>query len=161
MEIRYETPAAPASLSYVKNTMMKLITLFSTGTFIVLAACCMQKENAQQQQQSLYDIKWNLKKIHTATGTEDVNTKAFIKFNQEKGSAGGNASCNTFGSNGTVSGNKVSFSNIFSTKMYCEGLQETENAFLKQLASANRFEIKGKTLTLYHDKDELLQFESE
>jgi|SRR5687767_5350021 len=161
METRYESPAPPASLSYVKNTIMKLITFFSTGAFIVFAACCMQKETAREQQQSLYDIKWNLKKISTATGTEAVNTKAFIKFNQEKGSAGGNGSCNSFGSNAAVSENKVSFSNIFSTKMYCEGVQETENTFLKQLGQVNRFEIKNKNLLLYRDKDLLLEFEGE
>ena len=140
---------------------MKLLTLFSTGTFIVLAACCMQKETANEQQQSLYDIKWTLKKIHSATGSEDVNTKAFIKFNQEKASAGGNGSCNSFGSNAAVSENKVGFTNIFSTKMYCEGVQETENAFFKMLGQVNRFEIKNKTLLFYNDKDKLLEFEAE
>ena len=140
---------------------MKLITFFSTGAFIIFAACCMQKETAKEQQQSLYDTKWNLKKIHTSTGTEDVNTKAFIRFNQEKGSAGGNGSCNSFGSNASVSENKVSFSNIFSTKMYCEGVQSTEDAFLKLLGQVNRFEIKNKTLLLYNDKDILLEFEAE
>ena len=140
---------------------MKLLTFFSTGAFIVFAACNMQKETGQQQQQALYDTKWNLKKIHTATGTEDVATKAFIKFNQEKGSAGGNGSCNSFGSNAAVSENKVNFTNIFSTKMYCEGVQETENAFLKLLATVSRYELKNKALLLYRDKDLLLEFESE
>lgn len=139
---------------------MKLMTFFSTGAFVVLSACAMQKE-ATQQQQSLYDVKWNLKKIHDGTKTEEVITKAFIKFNKEKNSAGGNASCNTFGSNATVNNNQVSFSNIFSTKMYCEGVQSTEDAFLKQLSNVDRFEIKDKTLILYHDKEELLEFESE
>lgn len=160
MEIKYESSAHPASLSYSKLTIMKLITFISTGAYIVLSACAMQKE-AVTNQQPLYDIKWNLKKIHTEAKTEEVNTKAFIKFNQEKGSAGGNGSCNSFGSSVAVSENKVSFSNIFSTKMFCEGVQDTENSYLAQLAKVTRFEIKSKTLLLYMDKDLLLEFKAE
>jgi len=33
---------------------------------------------------SLYDTKWSLKKIHTDAAVEEVNTKAFIKFNLKK-----------------------------------------------------------------------------
>ena len=67
---------------------MKLITYMSTGLFMLLSAFIMKKDNGQQQ--SLYETKWSLKKIHTKQGTEEVNTKAFIKFNQQKQSAGGN-----------------------------------------------------------------------
>ncbi|NOT52790.1 MAG: META domain-containing protein [Chitinophagaceae bacterium] len=139
---------------------MKLITFMGVGAFIVMSACVMQKEVAKDQQ-SLYDTKWNLKKIHTGSKTEEVNTKAFIKFDKEKGSAGGNGSCNSFGSNAVANENKVSFSNIFSTKMYCEGVQQTEDTFFKQLEKVNRFEIKNKTLLLYQDKYLLLEFEAE
>jgi len=40
-------------------------------------------------------------------------------------------------------------------------MQETEDAFFKQLEKVNRFEIKGKALQLYKDKELLLEFESE
>ena len=138
---------------------MKLIKFFSTGAFIVLTACAMQKISINPQQ-SLYDSKWNLKKIYSGTNSDEVITKAFIRFNKEKGSAGGNGGCNTFGSNAAVTNDQVSFSNIFSTKMYCEGIQSSEDAFLKQLANVNRFEINNKTLRLYHDKEELLEFQA-
>ncbi len=145
---------------------MKLITFISAGAFILFSAFIMKKsaypagkENTQTN--SLYDTKWLLKKIHTETGEEEVITKAFIKFNQEKKSAGGNGSCNSFGSHFTVSNNEISFTNIFSTKMYCEGVQQTEDTFFKQLAKANRFEMKEKILLLYEDKNLLLEFQSE
>lgn len=137
---------------------MKLITLISAGTFIVLSAFIMKKENHTT---SLYDTNWSLKKIYTEAGIEEVNTKAFINFNQEKKSAGGNGSCNTFGSSFTITGNKISFKNIFSTKMYCEGVQQTEDLFFKQLEKANRYEITNKALKLYDGKIILLGFESE
>ena len=139
---------------------MKLITFVSAGTFIFFSAFVMKKQNATQIQ-SLYETKWQLKKIHNAGSVEIITSKAFIKFNREKKSAGGNGGCNAFGSTISVSGNTVSFKDIFSTKMYCEGMQETEDAYFKQLEKVNRFEIKGKALQLYKDKELLLEFESE
>lgn len=145
---------------------MKLITFISAGAFILFSAFTMKKTACQagrenSTQQSLYDTKWMLKKIHTSSGTEDVITKAFIKFNEKKKSAGGNGGCNSFGSTLTVNNNVISITEIISTKMYCEGIQPTEDAFLKQLEKVNRFEIKDKKLLLYDNKDLLLEFESE
>jgi heat shock protein HslJ len=137
---------------------MKLITFISAGAFILLSAFIVKKENPTT---SLYDTNWSLKRIHTETGVEEVNTKAFIKFNQEKKSAGGNGSCNTFGSSFTISGNAISFKNIFSTKMYCEGVQQTEDSFFKQLEKVNKFVIKEKLLLLYQDDKIVLEFLSE
>jgi len=138
---------------------MKLITFISAGAFIFFSAFIMKKKNHIQQ--SLYDTKWSLKKIHSETGVEEVVTKAFIKFNHAKNSAGGNGSCNSFGSTAVVSGSAISIKDIFSTKMYCEEVQQTEDAFFKQLAKVNRFEVKGKRLTLFQDKEVLLEFQSE
>ncbi|HNR18106.1 MAG TPA: META domain-containing protein [Chitinophagaceae bacterium] len=138
---------------------MKLITYMSTGLFMLLSAFIMKKDNWQHQ--SLYENKWSLKKIYTKRGTEEVNTKAFIKFNQQRQSAGGNGSCNTFGSSLIVNGDKISFKDIFSTKMYCEGLQQTEDKFFQQLNKINRFEIKDQTLLLLRDDEVLLEFQSE
>jgi heat shock protein HslJ len=160
MQIQCEPDRHPASLSYTKYPIMKLMTFFGTGIFIVFAACCIQKEAASKQF-PFFDMKWNLKKMHTPSGTDIVNTKAFIKFNKEKGSAGGNGSCNNFGSTITLDGNKVSFSNIFSTKMYCEGIQSIEDAYFKDLQMVNRYEITENRLFLYHGQEILLEFESE
>src|SRR5436190_1131331 len=127
---------------------MKLISFISAGAFIFFSAFVMKKENSTQAL-SLYDTKWKLKKIHIADSAETVTNKAFIKFNQEKKSAGGNGGCNSFGSSITVSEHTINIKNIFSTKMYCEGIQQTEDSFFKQLGKVNRFEIKDKVLLLY------------
>ncbi len=136
---------------------MKIITYLSAGAFVVLSACIMNKETANQQDK-LYETKWSLKKIETATGTSDVSTKAFIKFNKEKNSAGGNGSCNSFGSTLSVQKNQISLSGIFSTKMYCEEVQKIENEFLSALGKINRYEISNNKLILFHDKNKLLEF---
>ncbi len=139
---------------------MKLITFISAGAFIFFSAFVMKKEAAKQLS-SLYDTKWELKKIHFSDSIKIITGKAFIKFNQSTKSAGGNAGCNSFGSGITILGTTISFKDIFSTKMYCEGVQRNEDAFFKQLGKVNRFEVKDKALLLYRDKEVLLEFESE
>jgi heat shock protein HslJ len=145
--------------SVLNQIHMKLITFISTGIFIVLAGLMMKKETTTDQ--SLYETKWWLRKIHSESGVENVRSNAFIQFNQEKKSAGGNGSCNSFGSTAIVNNNEVSFANIFSTKMFCEGVQKTEDAFLQQLGEVNRFEIKDKSLSLYKSDKLLLEFSSD
>jgi heat shock protein HslJ len=141
--------------------------------FVVLASCAGSRKNTgnssskeeeaiKQQATSLDGQKWMLAKLHkdgTVQGV--VNKKPFIRFDQVKGSAGGNGSCNSFGSTLTVSGSSISISQIFSTKMYCEGVQGTENSFLDLLGKVNRYEIKGDQLSLYRDKEVLLEFVKE
>ena len=149
----------------LKYINMKLLTFLSVGAFIVLSAFVVGKKIDSTVREktmtitSLYATKWFLKQIYTDNGSVVV-TEAFIKFNREKKSAGGNGSCNMFGSNFSVNNDEISFKNIFSTKMYCEGAQQQEDLFFKQLEKVNRFEIKGEILKLYQDKDLLLEFES-
>lgn len=135
------------------------MTFISAGAFIFFSAFMMKQETRPQQ--FLYDTKWMLKKIHTSSGVEDVITKAFIRFNEKKKSAGGHGGCNSFGGTVTVNNNTISIKEIFSTKMFCEGIQPTEDAFFKQLEKVNRFEIKDKALLLYLDQDVLLEFEKD
>ncbi len=139
---------------------MRLITFISAGTFIFLSAFNMKMTNSKQKN-LLFETKWSLNRIHTENGIEDVQTKAFIKFDKEKQSAGGNGSCNNFGSDFILNKNKISFKNIFSTKMYCDGVQQIEDTFFKELEKINRYEVKDKTLFLFDGKDLRLEFESE
>jgi heat shock protein HslJ len=109
----------------------------------------------------LFNTKWSLKKIYTDEGIRDVQTKAFIRFDREKNSAGGNGSCNTFGSEVTLNEYAISFKNIYSTKMYCEAVQTIENLFFKRLENINRYEIRGTELLLFRDKEIILRFQKE
>lgn len=139
---------------------MRLVTFTSAGLFILAAAFILKKEN-NSPDASLYDRKWSLKKMHTASGKEEVTTAAFITFHKEKNSAGGNGSCNSFGSTVAIAGNTIRFSQLFSTKMYCEGVQLTEDLYFTLLEQANRFSVTDKKLELYKDKTVLLEFVSE
>ena len=131
---------------------------FICAAILTWSTSCNSAKETMQSTTPLYNTKWSLKKIHSNGNEEIVNTKAFIRFDKEKGSAGGNGSCNSFGSTATINGDKVSFKNVFSTKMYCEQIQQVENKFLGSLEKVTRYEIKDKSLLLYSDKILLLEF---
>jgi heat shock protein HslJ len=135
--------------------------IFTCIGIVLLASSCKTSKETMKTATPFFDTKWSLRKIFNGDKEETINTKAFIRFDQSKGSAGGNGSCNSFGSTASVNGNEVSFKNIFSTKMYCEQVQQIESKYFKQLQNVNRFEIKEKDLTLYHDKVKLLEFTAE
>lgn len=135
--------------------------LYFIIAIMMLAGSCKSTKESMQITTPLYNTKWSLKKIYDGDKEEAVNTKAFIRFDKEKNSAGGNGSCNSFGSSATISGNELSFKNIFSTKMYCEQVQEIENKYLGHLGKITRYEIRGKKLLLYNDKELMLEFSAE
>jgi heat shock protein HslJ len=133
---------------------------FILAAIIMLTGSCKSAKESMHVSTPLYDTKWALKKIYT-NKEEVVNTKAFIRFDKEKNSAGGNGSCNSFGSTATISANEVSFKNIFSTKMYCEQVQQVENKYFGNLGKITRYEIKGKRLFLYNNAELMLEFSAE
>ncbi len=138
--------------------MTKTVFTILTATML-MAFSINQKENLQA---SFYNTKWALTKLHTAEGMKEVIVKkAFIRFDEEKKSAGGNGSCNSFGGSVTVKGDSLKFGNLFSTKMFCADVQGTEDSFFIALQKVTRFEIKDNSLLLLNGQDVLLEFESE
>jgi heat shock protein HslJ len=144
--------------AYKTYNMTKLV--FTTLALTLLTSFA--PHTGIQNQPSLYNTKWILINHFPAGGHKDLPfKKAFIKFNAEKKSAGGNGGCNAFGGSLLVSGETLSITGISSTLMYCVGVQEYEDSFFSLLQKVNRFEINDKKLFLYRDKSLLLVFESE
>lgn len=146
-------------LVYQNPREMKLFSFICAGSFLLASAFIIKNENGARQ--SLYEEKWSLKKIYTDTGAIAVNSRAYIRFHEEKKSAGGNGGCNVFGSTIAVNGHSLVFSEIIATRMYCEGVQESEDAYLNLLAKVKRFDISEKKLWLLDGKKVLLEFETE
>lgn len=57
-----------------------------------------------------------------------------------------------------MSGDKIEFSQIGSTMMYCEGMMELESAFGKALPTMNSYKISGHYLTLSNGKGNEMKF---
>jgi hypothetical protein len=118
---------------------------------------------------SFYGKKWYVTMIHLPVGNDLPSFKTdtltgkttFIIFNNMKKSAGGSGGCNSFGGTLSIKGDHIRISQLISTQMYCEGIQQIENDFFSALTKVNRFEVKNKKLLLYQDKLLLLELESE
>lgn len=73
------------------------------------------------------------------------------------GKISGNAGCNDYFANYEVDGNKLSFSAIGSTKMFCgDGLMAEETAFLTALEKADNYRITGDLLQIFAADDSTL-----
>ncbi len=103
--------------------------------------------------------KWLLASIK---GTEvgEQEEQAFLVFDKEKASAGGNSSCNSFGGSYEAKEATIRFFDIIQTMRACieDDRMEIERGFMSGLQEANRYEIREGRLHLFNGDTELLVF---
>lgn len=105
----------------------------------------------------IFGTHWKLTRIE---GKPVDSDQAFIRFDDEKNSAGGNSGCNAFGGDLEKNGSSIKISNIISTKMFCENGSDIEKKFFAYLDRVDRFEIKNGKLFLKAKNNVLLEFEA-
>jgi len=110
----------------------------------------------------LEDKKWMLEAIDGVAVPKIART-AFVVFDKEKQSAGGDSSCNLFGGSYTVAGDKLKITDVVSTMRACieDDRMKIEREFLDALQKTNRYEIVREKLMLYQNKRLLLTLEGE
>lgn len=96
-----------------------------------------------QATSNIFANAWQLTRIE---GKEINTTKAYIEFNEKDRRFGGNTGCNRMSGSFTKTDSSIKFSQIISTKMFCQDTSEVENAFTRNLEKAARFEIKDGKL---------------
>ena len=74
-----------------------------------------------------------------------------MTLNIKKDQAGGNSACNSYGSDFTQKGETLSFSQIFSTMMYCDKGMEFETDYLSALEKIKTFQLENDQLSLLDD----------
>lgn len=132
---------------------MKQITLVAV-LFVLLASF----RTADTVKTELYNNKWQLKTIYNKDGAAYIYTNAFIRFDETKKQVGGNGSCNSFGGSVTIKDDQLTFGALFSTKMYCESVQQIEDDFFAALGKVTRYEIKENCLLMYQGEKLVLEF---
>lgn len=127
-----------------------------------LSAMTKQMPDNGDQNVDLEDRKWMLESIKGAPVSKMGRT-AFINFDKEKGSAGGNSSCNVFGGNYTSAGRILKITDVISTMRACveDDRMAIEREFLDALGQANRFDIARGKLMLYRNDRLLLTLNGE
>ncbi len=131
---------------FMKTYLLLAIVFFS--------ACIAIKPEANLER--LRKSDWRL----TAIGERTVNfgDRAYLKFDDKENRINGRAVCNSFFSEYQITGNKISFSPIGSTKMYCEGSMDDEDQIIRGLQNTDRYEIRSDLLYLYGGDKLLLTF---
>jgi heat shock protein HslJ len=108
-----------------------------------------------QTTSNIFANAWQLTRIE---GKEINTTKAYIEFNEKDARFGGNTGCNRMSGSFTKTDSSIKFSQIISTKIFCQDTSEVENAFTRNLEKAARFEIKDGKLYLFADETTVLEF---
>jgi heat shock protein HslJ len=82
------------------------------------------------------------------------NKKPMLIFQFPSNEVRGNTSCNGFGGRVTIDGNKISFSNLVSTLMACEG--NGEQSFVQALKNVVSYSFTDENTLVLHDKNGML-----
>jgi len=134
--------------------MKNIILLFIAFISIFTASCSSGSDSTDVR---IHDI-WVLESINgiAYSRAEDQNLHPTMEIYLAEKRFIGNTGCNTMNGNMAVEGEKISFSDIVTTKMFCIDVDET--SFLNALGKANNFKIEKMRLYLFNDEKELLVF---
>lgn len=107
-------------------------------------------------------MKWMLEAIRGATVAK-AGQSAFLVFDEEKGSAGGNSSCNVFGGSYSADRTTIAITDVVSTMRACveNNRMRIEREFLDGLRDANRYEIVRGRLRFYRNQRLILTLRGE
>lgn len=129
-------------------------TLYTFLFLVVLSSC-----NALRPETDLVKLdgqRWKLSSI----GHKNVDSdKAYLEFDGKDLEVSGKTFCNSIkGDYERMGDNQLTFQELVSTKMYCEGVMDLENQMVISLRSVKRFEIRNSMLYLYDSDKVLLTF---
>jgi heat shock protein HslJ len=120
------------------------------GVFLLALAACGTR--AATVQTGLAGTAWVLEDLAGAGVVE--RDRATLEFD-DAGRASGNGSCNRFSGPVTLSGDRISFGPLMSTKMACveDALTAQEMKYLEALGAAERYAVEDSTLLIYRAGD--------
>ncbi len=126
----------------MKHTSL-FLTIFSAAFILLLSACAAGGP-------SLAGTSWKLvsygSKTAQTAATAGVDTN--LTFGAD-GKLGGNLGCNSMGGEYTLSGQKLTFINIYATEMACQEPQMTQESTAFQiLQGETTFKVDGDVLTI-------------
>lgn len=96
--------------------------------------------------------------ITSIEGVDDLGDNIPTIFFANDGKANGNGSCNKFNGSYTLNAynNSIKIGPLMATRMACPG-NEVENAFMMQVNTITKYEVKGKDLYLYNGDQLIMQ----
>ena len=126
---------------------MLLITSLLALSFVACSNADIQKDTSNASLENTY---WKAMSFYD-TDIKATNKEAYINF-EKNASVNGSLGCNNFFGTFKIDEKNISFSKMGSTRMLCKDMK-TEYYFSKVLHDTKKYEIKGKTLNFFNDKD--------
>ena len=105
--------------------MRTIIAVITVLTVIYLSGCVSSKTGIQNA--DLGGTEWVMFEMNG--NKYEAADKVTIKFDDAGKKISGKAPCNNYGAGATVISNKVSFSELFSTKMMCDNINDEQTFF--------------------------------
>ncbi len=98
----------------------------------------------------LLNNTWILENVKGIEQIKNMFTKGLpeMKIDIQKGIISGHDGCNNFGGRITIEGNRISFGNLYQTKVYCE----KNNVAFEKIIQEN---VSGKVASYYFKEDKL------
>ena len=134
---------------------MKNVIYISIVFISILTVSCSSGNGSADSR--IHDI-WVVESINGAAYSrvenQELHPTLEIYLAEERFS--GNMGCNNINGSMNVEGEKISFSDITTTKMFCVDVDET--SFLTALRKATKYKIEKMRLYLFDDDKEVLVF---
>jgi len=118
---------------------LKTLFVLTLGLILTLAACSPAPDVVD-----LEGTSWLLLEINGQPVIEGSDPTLVF----EDDSIGGDGSCNVFGGDYEAENGSISFSNIFSTLMFCEDTSEQEAAYFAALEAADGYQVENGNLQI-------------
>ncbi|MEO8649884.1 MAG: META domain-containing protein [Acidobacteriota bacterium] len=128
----------------------------------VVAEFAVRRRSEEVDDNGLDAKKWVLESVGNRR-TLKALPNAFVVFDSEKRSVGGNSACNSFGGNYSVRGDRLTTSKIISTMRACfeDDRMTVQKDLFDGLRVVNRYKIGANRLYLYNGQKLLLTFRGE
>ncbi|MFN2387073.1 MAG: META domain-containing protein [Thermoanaerobaculia bacterium] len=118
---------------------------------LLISVSCAASPAAQEKHATAAPIEnseWRLMEVRNRKVTAPPGRASTLQLLAEGRRAVGNGGCNRFGGTYTLEGARMRFGALVSTKMFCEGVMEQEQAFLDALSATMGYRIEGDDLEL-------------
>ena len=92
--------------------------------------------------------------------TEAFKGEPHIILSLQTNKIHGSGGCNRFGGTYSLDGDRLTFGDIAFTKIYCEGVMEVENPYMRALTTVNGFRVNGDAMWLLRDGKQIMKFEA-
>ena len=134
-----------------------MLKIFSLIVTIFLFTACFEPEPPV----ALKNTFWSLEQLNGKDALSNEGLpEVHIIFHLNDNTLNGNDGCNRLSANYTLENEKLSFSKMISTRMFCKQSMQQADEFLKALGKIDRMQIKEDKLILYNGDIELVSFKA-